>query len=72
MTVNEAIAKWIKLNGKADVRPMLDNYFYSHVFVNDTWGSRSYDAHEEWCDASLGPENWHREFNKFWFRCFRW
>jgi len=67
MTVGEALEKWAKLNGKSDPRPMLDSYFYSHIFVNDTWGGRSYAEHEAWCNDSLGPENWHREFAKFWF-----
>jgi hypothetical protein len=67
MTLGEGLAEFRKINGLSDPRLMLDHYFYSYRFENDFNGYRNYDDIEIWCDINLGENNWHREFNKFWF-----
>jgi hypothetical protein len=67
MTVYDFLKKWDKENGSSDPRLMLDKFFYSYLFINDRRSLKDYHEREEWCGNNLGNENWHREFNKFWF-----
>ena len=66
-SVLELLKVWRKINGMADPRPMLDSYFYSYIFINDSRGYENYDKKESWCDEALGHNHWVRFFNKFWF-----
>ena len=66
-TVSERLSDWRRINGKSEAREMLDNYFYSYIFFNDSLGIRDYTEQELWCNENLGDENWCRFFNKFWF-----
>jgi hypothetical protein len=59
---------WIATNGKADPRTMLDRYFWS--YLDTSYGNRmgsGYMEMDAWCDDTIGPENWYRQFNKIWF-----
>lgn len=59
---------WMATNGRADPRVMLDRYFWS--YLDTSYGSRMSSGYMEidaWCDATVGPENWYRQFNKIWF-----
>lgn len=58
---------WMASNGKADPRPMLDRYFWSHMHGRSYSGLDQFREVEGWCNDMLGEENWHRMFNKFWF-----
>ena len=70
MTITEKLEDWKKLHGYRDPRPMLDSHFYSYLFVNNELGPYKYAEQEEWCNNNLGSDNWHREFNKFWFSSY--
>jgi len=65
--VLQRLNEWRKINGSSEPRLMLDDYFYSYIFGNDTWGYKDYSERDDWCDDVFGPENWFRMFNKFWF-----
>ena len=59
---------WMATNGKADPRQMLDRYFWSYLDTShcNRIGS-GYMEMDSWCDDTIGPENWYRQFNKIWF-----
>ena len=64
-TVGEAVARWTEKNGAADMRYYLDRYFWSYQY--SARNITEYIEVEAWCNQTLGADNWHREFSKFWF-----
>lgn len=45
-----------------DPRLELDKTFWSHIRHTD-----NHAEIEQWCNDTLGAENWYRMFNKYWF-----
>lgn len=73
MTVADVLEQHQRLHGASDPRPSLDSHCWSCRLAKIPRFSLGTDrmAHlqevEQWCDHTLGRDNWYRLFNKFWF-----
>ena len=65
--VRNFLNEWISHNGKADPRTMLDRYFWSYLDNSRRYQGALMIDIDTWCNDTLGEENWHRLFNKYWF-----
>lgn len=66
--VRVTVREYQAAHNRSDPRGMLDSMYWSAPLGKLVWGSgKPYQECDKWCDEMLGPDDWYRMFNKYWF-----